>query len=379
MRVPVIMLALAGLLLCCGTVFAEEPASLIANGDFKSGVQGWEGAGSDAEKDVSLVDVAGGKGLKLTRKQGTGAVSVARQGLKFKPQTLYRLTITGFGKDGAAVALRPACSKDGDYFKLCQSWATSSAPLAKSDAALGSVFLFDSGLKADQAFLAIRLPDGGPMEYTLTGVKLEELQSTKPDGKEFVIGHIGDSFTATSYLPFDDRIDRVLQGLIETKLKGRKIRNLNLGVDGEFLQDLVETGRYEKAIHQQFAHFDLLIIRYGANDRRKYDTAEFTKRLGALCDTLEKDYPGVKIVIGAGLYLKGADDINKKQYGPYWQACREFAAARKYPLADVYAAFEKANADDLTRGPADMHPSAKGVKLTAETEFAVIEPLLKGK
>ena len=95
--------------------------------------------------------------LVMQRLQADVPVGISWQNIKFKPQTLYKLTLVGFGKDGALVALRPASSKDPEYFALAKSWATSSAPVAKSEKPTTTVFHFDSGLKADNAFLTIRL------------------------------------------------------------------------------------------------------------------------------------------------------------------------------------------------------------------------------
>ena len=214
------------------------------------------------------------------------------------------------------------------------------------------------------------------MTYTVKSVRLEPVQSTAASVKELVIAHIGDSFTSTVYLRFEERLDSLLQTLFAANAPKLKVRNVNLGADGEYLQEMIDTGRYEKAIHQQYARIDVAVIRYGGNDSRKYSPAEFVKWLGVLSDKISKDYPGVKIMIGTGIWLKGDDDVNKRQYGAYWQASRDFAAARKFPLADIAEAFEEANSHGLTIGKGDMHPSAEGVRLVALTEFKVLKALL---
>ena len=155
--------------------------------------------------------------------------------------------------------------------------------------------------------------DGGPMTYTVKSVRLEPVQSTAASVKELVIAHIGDSFTSTIYLRFEERLDSLLQKLFAANAPKLKVRNINLGVDGEYLQEMIDTGRYEKAIHQQYARIDVAVIRYGGNDSRKYSPAEFAKWLGVLSDKISKDYPGVKIMIGTGIWLKGDDDVNKRQ------------------------------------------------------------------
>ncbi|MFH1706684.1 MAG: SGNH/GDSL hydrolase family protein [Planctomycetota bacterium] len=215
-----------------------------------------------------------------------------------------------------------------------------------------------------------------PGEVFITRASLTEERSTAPDPAETVIAHIGDSITATSYLPFDRRIDALLNAACLKDFPGRRIRNINLEVDGEYIGEFLDTGRYQSAIKEHLAKIDIAVIQYGSNDSRRYDAAEFKKRLGALCDTPAVDYPGIRFVIATGPYIHGADDANLKQYGPFWQAARDLAAARSFPLADVYKAFEARKDHALSIKEGDAHPSAAGVALRAETEFAALRTLL---
>ena len=354
--------------------FAGE--DIVKNGDFKSGASGWSDLASDADREVAVTDIDGATVLQLKRiKAGAGAVA-AQYNLKLKPQTLYKITITGKGDAKAAFSFRPKSSRDEKYSDLCKSWATSSCPLLPSKDFVTETLWFDSGLKADSGFLAIRLDGKDPGSYLVSHVSMTEERSAKPDKTETVILHLGDSITITSYLPFSQRTDAILTKMIAEKFPKLNVRNINAGVDGEALTDLMAE-RYKHAIKEQYEKIDIVFIRYGANDRKRYATDVFKKHLATLCDTLEKDYPGVKIILGPGPFLADAEKSQKAQMESFWQASREFAAERKYPLAEVFRRTESVNSAELTIGPGDIHPSAAGVKLAAAAEFEALEPLLK--
>ena len=363
--------------LACSAQAAET--NLVRNGNFADGTAGWSDTGVNDDKEVTVVDVQGKKALLLKRKKEGVAVNAVQYNLKFKPQTLYKLSVTGWGKAAAAVSLRPKNEKDDQFFELCKSWATSTAPLDISGTPVTNVLLLDSGLKSDSAFLNVRLGDGGPGEYYVSSVSLTEIASTKPEEKEIVIAHLGDSITITSYLPFGKRVDGLLNNMCEIAFPGKRIRNVNLGVDGEFIKGLLDSGRYDRAIKAQYSKFDVVIIRYGANDRKQYSLDEFHKLLGVLCDKLQQDYPGVTIVMGTGPYIHKSDSANKTEYGPFWQAARDFAKERKYALVDIYARFEKEASEATAVKPGDAHPSELGVKLVADEEFKILQPILKEK
>ncbi len=355
-----------------------EQTEIIKNGDFAGGKASWSGFASDEEREIAIVDEGGGRKALVLRRNREGAkVQVAQFNLKLKPQTLYRLSVTGSGESQAAVSFRAASSKDSKYADLCKSWATGACPIAPSKGPATETLLFDSGLKADSAYITLRLRGKAPGEYRFTEASLVEVGSSMPARDVTVIAHIGDSITITSYLPFSERVDAVLQGMIEKALPGRKVRNLNLGVDGEWIGQLLDTGRYDSVVKENYRQIDIAVIRYGANDQRKYSKEEFKKRLAILCGNLERDFAGVRIVIGTGPYIHGSTWNNEKQYGPYWQAARDVAADRGYPVADIYKRFEKEATEKTARKKRDAHPGAFGVRLVAEEEFAIISKLLE--
>lgn len=356
---------------------ARAGNDMINNGDFAAGATGWSELSSDDKHIAEVTKLSDGTpALHVSRLVKEADARGVQHNLKFKPQTLYHLTVTVRGTAPCKVSLRPSSSKDPKYFELCKSWATSSAPLDVTPEPAAREFWFDSGLKADTAFLALGVGGSAPGEVFITRVSLTEERSTAPDPAETVIVHIGDSITATSYLPFDRRIDVLLNGMCRKEFPDRRIRNINLGVDGEYIGELLDGGRYQSAIKEHLAKIDIAVIQYGSNDSRKYDAAEFRKRLGTLCDRLAADYPGIRFVICTGPYIYGVDYANLKQYAAYWQASRDLATERSLPLADIYKAMEAKKDPALSIKPGDAHPSVAGVQVRAETEFTALRALL---
>ena len=370
----------SGLWLVALVLFAasgvQAQDNLLKGCDFSEGVKGWGGVGADEKKSVAVVDLEGGKkGLELSRK-AEGAVGID-QTVRLKPQTLYKLSITGLGKAQTSIRLRPASSTDKEFATVLKPWAVTTAPLRVSEQSHTTDFFFDSGLKADSTSVMVYLTEPKDLAaYTITAISLTEAGTAKPADDETIVLHLGDSFTAGIYLPIEQRLPTLLQAMLVKALPAQKVRQINLAADGEYIKDLLESNRYKKIVKENYVRVDIAVIRYGGNDSRFGTAEDFKKQMATLCDNLLKDYPKVTIVLSTGTYLKGNDDVNLKQYAPYWQATRDLAKERGYGLVDVYARFDKEQSDKLTRNPGDMHPSAAGVRLMAEEEFAVVKSIV---
>ncbi|MBA3709020.1 MAG: SGNH/GDSL hydrolase family protein [Planctomycetes bacterium] len=356
---------------------ADKPIDLMKNGDFTGGAAPWDGLGTDADHDASIATVDGHPVLRLKRITKGANVTVTQYNLGFKPQTWYRLSATGWGTGPGALSLRLQSKKDPEFDKVVRSWATSSCPMPNSATEpMSESLVIDSGLVPESAYLNLRLDGEEPGEYAFRSLSLIELGSSKPDPKHLVLAHLGDSITITSYLPFSKRVDALLAPMLAKAFPKRDIRQMNLATDGESIAELFDTKRYEKVIKSNYQKIDIAVIRYGANDSRAFPPAEFKKKVVLLCEALEKDYPGIRIVLGTGPWVKDSADINK-QYGGHWQVLRDVAAERKYPLAEITKRFEQEASSATGRSPSDMHPSPLGVTLVADAEFAVLKPLLE--
>jgi len=200
-------------------------------------------------------------------------------------------------------------------------------------------------------------------------------------GEETVIVHLGDSITSTIYLEEHEKIAAVLQKRLEKAYPGRAFRNVNLGLDGEWVEAFLKN-RYDRVLRKRVARADIFVIRYGTNDAQKgKNPPAFTKDLETLVGRLKKDYPGCTIILGTGPHIARLPWCNKHQYGPNWQAIRDLGRKAALAVADVYKAFEAEHADGRTvlgRGgnPKDMHPNARGVEVTADVLMKVLKGVL---
>jgi lysophospholipase L1-like esterase len=353
------------------------PQDLIQNGDFSQGLASWSETASDDAREVVVTKVGGDNVLQLKRKTPGAPATAVQWNLKLKSETLYRLSVTGRGESPAAVSLRPQASGDKLFGQVLKAWAVSSGPLPASKDVATETLLFDSGLKPDSAYVQLSLAGKDPGVYYVSKVSFEEVGPARPDKKEAVVLHIGDSLTSTSYLPFGERVGAQLAGVIGKKLPGVRFRQVSVAADGESVREFLETKRYQEVVRDNYKKVDVAVVHYGGNDVNQYDVKEFARQLGTLCDNLERDYPGVRIVLRTGTYVPGNPKNVNDRYLPYWEASRDLAARRKYRLADVCAAFQAETTPRVLRGEGDMHPSAQGVTLIAETLYGALEPLLK--
>jgi lysophospholipase L1-like esterase len=174
------------------------------------------------------------------------------------------------------------------------------------------------------------------------------------------------------------------------------------GTSGPLFSDSV-SGRYFKIV-EKYPKAEVVVINYAANDGKVYPPATFRKHLEFLCDQLQKNYPGCRIVLSTGMYLdpkhsagywidnpkvpgfKNGSSRNDYLEG-YNKEAREVAVARGYRVADVHRRMEdetkKGNWDFRIRAgngdPADdpkhtadmnwfsdIHPNDHGTALIAE-------------
>jgi len=218
-----------------------------------------------------------------------------------------------------------------------------------------------------------------------------------------VVAHFGDSTCITTYLPREQRVDRLLNERLAKQYPGQEIVSHNLGANGDTIRRLLDSGRYQAEVKGKIPRLDMVLIRYGHNDRKKSPPEEFKKHLVELCDRLLADYPGVKIVLETNTYLPKTDS---SAFDRCWQAIRELAKERAYPLVDNYAR-RKAEADagkwdqcirnqklsqekfgkvimddsrdaemkDVPGWFSDAHPNPPAVAMMADEEFKVISGL----
>jgi lysophospholipase L1-like esterase len=161
----------------------------------------------------------------------------------------------------------------------------------------------------------------------------------------------------------------------------------------------------------------MALIRYGHNDQKHYEPAEFKVKLADLCDRIEADYPGVQIILETNTWFdpehySSAASANKlnARMGLVWNEIRELAEERSLPLVDNFKRrimeTRRGNWDQRIRNQqlslerfgerildgskdsvmrsvpnwfADSHPNPNGVRIIADEEYRRITSIWEKK
>ncbi len=118
---------------------------------------------------------------------------------------------------------------------------------------------------------------------------------------------------------------------------------INLALSGEYIQRLVDSGRYEK-LASKLPGLDYIFVRYGLNDnaRREDFTNNFPKDFHALLALLRKDHPAAMLIpmtVIPYADAAGSERINN--------LIRQVAEKEKLRLFDIYPRY----AAELEKGP----------------------------
>jgi len=231
------------------------------------------------------------------------------------------------------------------------------------------------------------------------------MRARPPVHEEIVVAHFGDSTVQTSYLPPAERVDAVLNARLAAHYRTQRITDVNVARAREFVRQLLDGGRYDR-VRAAVPHVDVALVRYGQNDLVHYAPEAFAAHLAELCDRLERDYPGIHLVLETNTWVDpahGGSDRRNARYDLYWDVVRALAHARGYPLVDVFArrrreaaagnwdlserstrlaqerfgryvgdAAEDAAMAGVPGWLGDVHPNAAGVAVVADEELRTL-------
>lgn len=180
---------------------------------------------------------------------------------------------------------------------------------------------------------------------------------------------LGDCTVSCSYLMPHQRGEARLQEQLRTLYTDPGITVVNEGLDGESTEDFLR--RYERTL-ARYPEVDIVMIRYGINDRKRYGVDGFRQQIITLCDRLERDRPHAHIVLETGIYVDYpnhyAFDRNSK-LAPLYRMMRDLAGSRGYPLIDIYERMRK----ETEAGNWDLRARGYG---TVDPEMPVLGPAL---
>lgn len=158
---------------------------------------------------------------------------------------------------------------------------------------------------------------------------------------------LGDSTTEGSvprrHVPKGPHLEDVIRELLAAEKDLPPTNVINLGLSGEFIRGLLDSGRYDKAA-AKLPGIDYVLIRYGLNDNSKRENfaENFPKDYHDLIGRLKTDHPKATLIVMTVIpYLDAAtsDRLNKLN--------EAVAKAEGLPLFDIYPRY----AAELKRGP----------------------------
>lgn len=158
---------------------------------------------------------------------------------------------------------------------------------------------------------------------------------------------LGDSTTEGSiprrHVPQGPHLEEVIRSLLAEEKDLPPTNVINLGLSGEYIERLLESGRYDK-VASKLPGIDYVLIRYGLNDnaRRENFAENFPKDYHDLLDRLHRDHPQAeRIVMTVIPYL---DEASSARVNALNVQVAEKAAL---PLFDIYPRY----AEELKNGP----------------------------
>src|SRR4051812_40636883 len=100
------------------------------------------------------------------------------------------------------------------------------------------------------------------------------------------VGLFGGSSVRTSYLPAEVSQTGVLQKELEKAYPAQGVEVTNYADNGEFIARYLVTGTYERHRKEGMQGIDVAIIRFGANDQKRFSAKVYLEQLRRLVELL---------------------------------------------------------------------------------------------
>lgn len=158
---------------------------------------------------------------------------------------------------------------------------------------------------------------------------------------------LGDSTTEGSvprrHVPEGPHLEDVIRLLLAEEKDLPPANVINLGLSGEYIRRLLDSGRYEKQA-SKLPGIDFVLIRYGLNDNayRENLSENFPKDYHELIERIKLDHPQAQIIVMTVIPY-GSDEVVQRLN----QLNEQVAKAEGLTLFDIYPRY----AAELKRGP----------------------------
>jgi lysophospholipase L1-like esterase/nicotinamidase-related amidase len=158
---------------------------------------------------------------------------------------------------------------------------------------------------------------------------------------------IGDSTTEASIpkrtVPDEPQFEDMLRIILAAEPDLPRTDVINLGLSGEYIRRLIDSGRYDKQVATQ-PDADYIFIRYGINDQAKREgfEANFANDYKELLNRLRKDHPAAMLV--PMTIIPYGDEAKNAQVNAI---IKQVTAGEKLTLFDIFPRY----AEELKKGP----------------------------
>lgn len=171
------------------------------------------------------------------------------------------------------------------------------------------------------------------------------------DGKIQIL-ILGDSTAEGSiprkHVPEGPHLEDVIRQLLAAEGDLPPCNVINVALSGEFIQRLLNTGRYDK-VASKLPGLDYIFVRYGLNDvaRRENFDVNFPKDFHELIARLRKDHPAATIIPMTVIAMACKSEDDNPSAKRINDLVRRVASEEKLPLFDIYPRYY----EELKKGP----------------------------
>lgn len=185
---------------------------------------------------------------------------------------------------------------------------------------------------------------------------------------------LGDSTTEGSvprrHVPQGPHLEDVIRELLAEEKDLPPTNVINLGLSGEYIQRLLESGRYEKSV-SKLPGIDFVLIRYGLNDRARRENFvdNFPQDYHELLERLQHDHPQAERIVMT--VIPYGDEASGQQIN---QLNGQVAQAEGLPLFDIYPRY----AAELKSGPNMLNYRRFPLDMIPENRREFVKPFVVG-
>jgi len=188
---------------------------------------------------------------------------------------------------------------------------------------------------------------------------------------------LGDSTTEGSIprrvLPPGPHLEQVIEQLLAAEGDLPPCRVINLGLSGEYIRRLLDSGRYDK-VAAKLPGVDYVFIRYGPNDVNKREDFDvnFPKDFRELLARLRRDHPAAMLVPMTAIPLHADLEVDAPKAKRMNDPVREVAIAEGLTLFDIHPRY----AQEQARGPNMLNYRRYPLAKIPEKLHAFVQPFV---